>query len=158
MGLDYDYPTDGSKACLKKPLKVKLDGKSCGEIRKVTGGYQYFPKGEKKGGDIFAGISAVQNSLQTIQPDRHVPKVGGDTDEEIIKQAKAGLKKQEVEIKKLSSELERANVLLKAAHELLTKQKESSTVLNLLEEMTVYDGAECDGFSLLEDITEIITE
>ena len=158
MGLDYDYPTDGSKACSKKPLKVKLDGKHCGEIRKVKDGFQYYPKGEKNGGDIFAGISAVQNSLQTIQPARHVAKVGGDTDEEIMKQAKAGLKKQEAQIKELNARWERANVLLKAAHELLTKQKESKTVLNLLEEMTVYDDAECDGFSLLEDIKEIITE
>ena len=35
MGLDYDYPTDGSKACANKPMKVAYSGKKYGEIKKV---------------------------------------------------------------------------------------------------------------------------
>lgn len=158
MGLDYEYPTDGSKACSSKPLKVKMNGKNCGEIRKVKDGFQFFAKGEKKGGDIFVNVAAVQNNLSTSQPSRHVPKVGGDDDAEAIKKAMKVNQRLEGDLKHLSNQFDRANVLMKAAVDLLEKQKESSTVLNLLEEMTVYDDAECDGFSLLEDLKEAITE
>lgn len=50
-------------SCSKKPLECRLDGKICGEIRKVIGGYQYFPKGQKIGGNIFKTITEVQKSL-----------------------------------------------------------------------------------------------
>lgn len=46
----------------------------------------------------------------------------------------------------------RARELLKACAELLNKQNESFYVLNLLEETVYYDGCECDGGCLLEDI------
>lgn len=56
------------------------------------------------------------------------------------------------------NELERAKVLLKATYQLLTKQTESVFVLNLLEETIVYDGNECDGSCLLEDIEDWLYE
>lgn len=49
-------------------------------------------------------------------------------------------------------ELERAKVLLKAALDLLQKQKDSSYVLNLLDTTIFYDEAECDGYCLFDDI------
>lgn len=61
--IEYLYQ-EGVPACSKEPLKVRLDGKICGEIRKVDAGYQYFPKGQKIGGDIFSTVSEVQKSLR----------------------------------------------------------------------------------------------
>ena len=55
-------------------------------------------------------------------------------------------------------ELKYARVLLKAAHDLLHKCDESFYVLNVLEQTTVYDGVECDGYCLMEDIEEVMEE
>lgn len=60
--IEYLYQ-NGVKPCEKEPLKVRIDNKICGEIRKVTGGYQYFPKGQKNGGDVFLTVNDVQKSL-----------------------------------------------------------------------------------------------
>jgi len=46
----------------------------------------------------------------------------------------------------------RKTVLLTAVHEMLKKQKESFYVLNCLEQTVFYDGADCDGECLLNDI------
>lgn len=48
--------------------------------------------------------------------------------------------------------LNRAKTLLKATKDLLEKQDNSYYVLNLLEETVFYDGAECDGTCLKDDI------
>lgn len=48
--------------------------------------------------------------------------------------------------------IERAAVLLKAIHDLMRKQEESHYVLNILAETIFYDGSECDGGCLKEDI------
>lgn len=48
--------------------------------------------------------------------------------------------------------LERAKILLIAAKDLLEKQENSGYVLNLLRETVFYDGAECDGSCLKDDI------
>lgn len=48
--------------------------------------------------------------------------------------------------------LNRAKTLLKATKDLLEKQENSYYVLNLLEETVFYDGAECDGTCLKDDI------
>lgn len=50
----------------------------------------------------------------------------------------------------------RDKVLLKAAFDLLKKQDGSFYVLNLLEETVVYEGVECDGYCLMEDIAETL--
>jgi hypothetical protein len=63
MTLYYLYQ-EGVEACSKEPLKVQLDGRVIGEIRKVEGGYQYFPKGQKTGGEIFKSVTEVQSSLE----------------------------------------------------------------------------------------------
>ena len=47
---------------------------------------------------------------------------------------------------------ERSVVLLRACLDLLNKQKESYRVLNLLEQTVYYDGTDCDGYCLSEDI------
>ena len=62
MVIEYLY-TEDQKACENGPLLVRLDGKICGEIRKVKTGFQYFPKGQKEGGEIFETVQAVQKSL-----------------------------------------------------------------------------------------------
>lgn len=49
-------------------------------------------------------------------------------------------------------ELKRADTLLKATYDLLNKQLGNYCVLNLIAETVYYDGAECDGNCLMEDI------
>ncbi len=46
----------------------------------------------------------------------------------------------------------RAKTLLNATYNLLSKQKDSPYVLNLLAETITYDEAECDGSCLMDDI------
>jgi len=60
--IQYLYQ-EGVEACETEPLKVRLDGRICGEIRKVEEGYQYFPKGQKEGGEVFNTVAQVQRSL-----------------------------------------------------------------------------------------------
>lgn len=60
--LQYLYQ-EGVPACSKEPLKVRLDSRNVGEIRKVDGGYQYFPNGAKRGGEVFPTVSAAQRTL-----------------------------------------------------------------------------------------------
>jgi hypothetical protein len=60
--LEYLY-REGEPACSKEPLKVRLDGRVVGEIRKVVGGYQYFPKASTYGGEVMPSIALVQRSL-----------------------------------------------------------------------------------------------
>lgn len=47
---------------------------------------------------------------------------------------------------------DRKEILLRACLELLQKQEDSNYVLDLLEETVFYDGADCDGSCLIEDI------
>jgi len=44
-------------------ITVKLDKKIVGEIRPVTGGWQYYPKGQKTGGEVFEKLSLCKKSL-----------------------------------------------------------------------------------------------
>jgi hypothetical protein len=53
-------------------------------------------------------------------------------------------------------DIERAKILLKATYDLLKRQDESPFVLNILEETTVWDGVECDGCCLMEEIEEFL--
>jgi hypothetical protein len=45
--------------------KVHLEGKPIGEIRRSKAGYQYFPKGQKEGGDIFESLHECKRSLES---------------------------------------------------------------------------------------------
>lgn len=54
--------------------------------------------------------------------------------------------------------IERMVLLLRKCHELLSKQKGSYYVLNILAETVFYDGAECDGQCLMEDIEYLLEE
>lgn len=150
MGLDYDYP-EREKACASKPLKVKLDGTHVGEIRKVKDGYQYYAKGQKKGGEIYPRVSEVQNSLLCTQPTRENKKQNPKTDDTEALLAE-DLKKARAKIDHLEAHAERSETLLCAAVDLLNIQKESKEAVNLLEESVNYDGTDCDGHSLIEDI------
>lgn len=60
--------------------------------------------------------------------------------------------KLEVEQKKY----DRMTVLLKAAHDILTKCHESPHVLEVLAETAFYDGTDCDGHCLRDDIGHIL--
>ena len=62
-GYQYLY-TEGVEPCRKEPLKVRLGGVICGEIRKVNGGFQYYPAGAKSGSEVFRTIDLVQQSLK----------------------------------------------------------------------------------------------
>lgn len=53
-------------------------------------------------------------------------------------------------------DIERAKILLKATYDLLKRQAESPFVLNILDETTVWDGVECDGYCLMEEIEECL--
>lgn len=46
-------------------VKVYLDGVHVGNIKRVPAGYQYWPKGRKKGGEVYATLSLVQHSLES---------------------------------------------------------------------------------------------
>jgi len=48
-------------------LTVKLEGVVVGEIRKIGGGYQYFPKGQSQGGEILSSVLAVKRSLEASE-------------------------------------------------------------------------------------------
>lgn len=52
----------------------------------------------------------------------------------------------------------RENKLLIAAWKLLNKQNESYYVLDLLCETVHYDGTECDGSCLMDDIESLLDE
>ena len=56
------------------------------------------------------------------------------------------------------NELKYAKVLLKATYELLKKCDDSYYVLNVLEQLVTYDGVECDGYCLMEDIEAFMEE
>lgn len=45
-------------------IAVYLDKKRAGTIKKVAGGFQYFPKGGKNGGDVLLTLQAVKASLE----------------------------------------------------------------------------------------------
>lgn len=155
MGLDYDYPTGGIKACAKEPLKVKLDNKHVGEIRKVKDGYQYYAKGQKSGGEIFNSVPDVQKSLLLTQPkkeSKQKPVESGQDSEALTEDLRKARKK----IDKLVEDGEQAQTLLGAAAELLAIQRESKEVVNLLEQSVNYNDTDCDGHTLLEDIINLL--
>lgn len=63
--IEYLY-TEGD---INAPLKVRLDGKYCGDIKPVEGGWRYFPKGQKEGGARFETVNQIQKSLEEYKPE-----------------------------------------------------------------------------------------
>lgn len=55
-------------------------------------------------------------------------------------------------MKTIEQQLERAKILLKATHDILKKSDEGPYVEEVLTLTVGYDGTECDGFCLMEDI------
>ena len=53
-------------------------------------------------------------------------------------------------------EVDRKDVLLRAAYDLLRKCDESAYVLSAMETTVHYDGCECDGYCLMVDIFEVL--
>lgn len=51
---------------------------------------------------------------------------------------------------------ERNLILMRAAYQLLKKQDRAYYVLNLLGETTVWDGAESDGYCLMEELADML--
>lgn len=60
--IEYLYQ-EGVRPCEKEPLKVRIEGRVVGEIRKVKYGYRYFPNGQSQGGEVFPTVSDVQHLL-----------------------------------------------------------------------------------------------
>lgn len=52
---------------------------------------------------------------------------------------------------------DRKVVLLRACRQLLARCERSPYVLNVLTETVQYDGADCDGYCLLQDIRDVLT-
>ena len=48
-----------------KVIRVNLGGKKVGEIRSVEGGWQYYPRGQSTGGEVFPTIGRCKESLET---------------------------------------------------------------------------------------------
>ena len=64
--IEYQY-TEGKP---NADVKVRLDGKVIGEIRREVfplpnGGWRYFPKGWKVGGELFSSLGKCQKSLSS---------------------------------------------------------------------------------------------
>ena len=58
--IEYQY-TEGKWDI---PIKVRIDGVIIGEIKPIKKGWQYFPNGQKEGGDIFETLLECQKSLE----------------------------------------------------------------------------------------------
>jgi len=52
------------KITYAKLYKVTIDGKVVGEIRAVSGGYQYFESGQSKGGRVFTRLAGCKLHLK----------------------------------------------------------------------------------------------
>lgn len=63
MEIEYLYTEENPNA----PMPVRLNKKVVGTIKRVKGGWQYFPLNHKKGGEIFETIGQVQRSLEFVE-------------------------------------------------------------------------------------------
>lgn len=58
MKFEFDKPDRGS------PIRVKLDGKVVGTIRRVEGGYQYYPKGARNSdAEVISNLDRCKQSI-----------------------------------------------------------------------------------------------
>ena len=58
----------------------------------------------------------------------------------------------------MSTSMTQEQILLRAAHQLLKKVGNSYYVLNVLEQTSIWHGAECDGGCHMEDIEALLNE
>lgn len=54
----------------------------------------------------------------------------------------------------MNAKQDRKDVLLRAAYDILKKCDEGPYVKNALEETAFYDGTDCDGYCLMNDIAD----
>jgi hypothetical protein len=62
------------------------------------------------------------------------------------------------ELQKEISDNDKLLILARAAYQLLKKQENSSYVLDLLGESTVWDCVECDGHCLMNELEDILVD
>lgn len=124
----------------------ELIGKKCRPLRNIRNG----------GGDgvssttVCTIVNVVRGHGFTIQTDK-CPHCGQYTHISRVN-------RQDLELIEGYTDGDRAMVLLKACFNLLHKQKESRYVLNLLEQLVEYDGTDCDGYCLSDDIKDYLIE
>ena len=53
---------------------------------------------------------------------------------------------------------DRAYIMLKAARDILHKCRDSVYVTDVFTETAIWDGVECDGYCLMEEIEELVEE
>ena len=53
---------------------------------------------------------------------------------------------------------DRAYIMLKAARDILHKCRDSVNATDVFEETAIWDGVECDGYCLMEEIEELVEE
>jgi hypothetical protein len=58
----------------------------------------------------------------------------------------------------LAKRIERAMILLKASRDMLEKANEGPFVVDVMSETVFYDGTDCDGHCLKEDIDNLLLE
>lgn len=62
--IEYEY-NEGRNDCV---IRVRLDGRVVGAIKPVSEnkakGWQYFPKGQEDGGDVFKTVAECQRSVE----------------------------------------------------------------------------------------------
>lgn len=49
------------------PILVKLDRTPVGVIHAVDGGWQYTPRGQREGGEVFKTVQEVKNDIEGAQ-------------------------------------------------------------------------------------------
>lgn len=102
------------------------------------------PKATAPGCEVEVCKKAIDNAISTMY-------INAGNLEEAKKWLDGNMWKEEI---KLTREQE----LLIAAWKLLNKQNESAYVLNMLEETVHYDGEDCDGSCLMDDIETCLFE
>lgn len=59
---------------------------------------------------------------------------------------------------KTNEQYKRAIILLKATSDILAKLDDTPYVLNFFEQTAVWDGVDCDGYCLMEEVNELLEE
>lgn len=62
------------------------------------------------------------------------------------------------ELKEILERYKRAIILLKATSDILEKLDDTPYVLSFFEQTAVWDGVDCDGYCLMEEVNELLEE